>query len=82
MAKQQGWQWMQWGFAIDGPEFSSFASNVSEAENEISDAMRGTKYDRDDYTIMPVYARTHRGPAATIGRDPWSLETQEYQDGT
>ena len=74
---RSGWHWVTAGFRVDGPEFNSFASNLREAENEISDAMLGTKYDRADYTVMAVYARAFRGPPSAMTPDTWSPD-----DGT
>lgn len=70
---KSNWHWVAAGFIVDGPEFNSHASSQSEAENEISDAMLGTKYDRDDYTVMPVYTRAYRGPLDSMTPDTWSL---------
>lgn len=77
MANKQGWHWIPWGFAINGPKFDAHASSLSEAENEIRDAIVGTEFDRDDFTITPLYARAYRGPIDAMTPDPWSLE-----DGT
>lgn len=73
MANKQGWHWIPWGFAISGPEFDAHASSLSEAENEIHDAIIGTEYDRDDYTITPLYTRAYTGDFRDITPDPWSL---------
>lgn len=74
---KQGWHWVAAGFIVDGPEFNSHASSQSEAENEIRDAMLGTKYDRDDYTIMPVYTRAYQGSIDSMTPDTWNPD-----DGT